>query len=553
MNTTLIGEGTIRSQWYVRRARVEEKHVCLTGRQVAAAAGRVELCDFLLEGFSSLCSDTELYAALGAYLQEYRFGERQIDVGIVTEAFYKLFIGKYGLQIDLQDMVQSRERLNGIDENSPEIERNTLLTKAALHEVLTTQHVPFGVWSFAQRFHVVVNSCCWPAESFIELLRPVTLTELALYKDKYGRTALHWAAEHFGYWEGRSYSDKGRRIRDSYAKLSVQLISMGADLHATDSTHETPLSCMLQDRYHSHSRIWPFELARLVRRWGCAIGSVCNLRSYADRESSLQAQRGYRFHGLRLEGFSEIQSYRLSVSEATILIIDVTGSLSSVLWKFCPPPGAWERTAHRIDLVSWRPTAYFEGESHYMWQEADCVSRSLEASFSEEVEGPSLKTSFSDARYELISGVQDDHGFVAAQWRGRTIRPTKHHMRRQAASLPPPQFLVDDAFNPFEDLELGSFSEWIRRAHKCSLDMSWKRSWDGLRGQLDTRRRCMQGRCGDWEPVLLGTDFWEAKLLEDTDNIEIARRFTDRFHPEWRSVLEENHRKAQRRLELGLN
>jgi len=490
--------------------------------------------------------------ALGAYLKERRYGDLPTNIDQVTETFYRLFVGKYGLQIDLLDLVQ-RHNTHGCDFDDPEIERFTMLTKTALQEVLASQHVPFGAWSFAEKFQMVVNSCCWPAETFVELMGPGTLTELATLKDGHGRTALHWAAEHFGYWDGRSYSSKCRRIMESYARLSKELISLGADLHALDAMHETPLSCMLQNRYFPQGRIWPHEVARLIRRWGCVIDSVCDLRSYAERESSLQVQRGRSFRGLRLEGFSEIQSYRLFVSNATILTIDVVGSLSSVLWKFRPPPGAWERAAYGIDLVSWRPTAYFEGENHHMWQEVGRVGRSLEASLSEEVDGPTLKTSFEDARRKWISGVQDDHGFVAAQWRGRTTRPTKHDTRQRTASLPPPQFLVDDAFNPFEDLDLACFGQWISRAHKCSLDMSWKCSWDGPRGQLDTRRRCMQGRCDDWEPVLLGTDFWEAKLLKDTDNVGAAKRFTDRFHPEWRDILENNHREAQRRVELGLS
>lgn len=62
----------------------------------------------------------------------------------------------------------------------------------------------------------------------------------------------------------------------------------------------------------------------------------------------------------------------------------------------------------------------------------------------------------------------------------------------------------------------------------------------------------MLGRCDDWEPNLLGTDYWEVELLEGEDNVEIARRFVDRFRPELRDILDDNHERARRRAELGM-
>ena len=323
----------------MHRTCIADKYRHLTRWQIAAAAGQAELCDFLLGDFTCYRGDDDIRNALGAYLQERQYGEPPANIDQVTETCYKLFIGKHDLQIDLKNLSRRHDIPNGIKLDDPEVGRNTLLTKTALQEVLATQRVPFGAWSFAERFHVVVNSYCRPAETLVVLMRPATLTALAIHRDPYDRTALHLAAEHFGYWNDQSYSNKCRRIRDSYARLSMELISMGANLHALDSMHETPLSCMLQNRYFPCGRAWPCEVARLFRRWGCAINSVCDLRSYAERESPLQAQHGYSFRGSRLEGFSEIRSYSLFVSEATLLTINVVGSLPSVLWKFRPPPG----------------------------------------------------------------------------------------------------------------------------------------------------------------------------------------------------------------------
>jgi hypothetical protein len=62
----------------------------------------------------------------------------------------------------------------------------------------------------------------------------------------------------------------------------------------------------------------------------------------------------------------------------------------------------------------------------------------------------------------------------------------------------------------------------------------------------------MLGRCDDGESELLYSSHWEVQLLDDESNLEIARQFTDRFRPEWRDIVEENHRKRQRRIELGM-
>ena len=90
-------------------------------------------------------------------------------------------------------------------------------------------------------------------------------------------------------------------------------------------------------------------------------------------------------------------------------------------------------------------------------------------------------------------------------------------------------------------------------AHRCPLNMSWKYSSDSFYSESNSIRRCMQGRCDDWEPSLLGTSHWEARLIEDGSNMESARKFTERFRPEWRGIIDENERGAKlgTKLEIG--
>jgi hypothetical protein len=51
---------------------------------------------------------------------------------------------------------------------------------------------------------------------------------------------------------------------------------------------------------------------------------------------------------------------------------------------------------------------------------------------------------------------------------------------------------------------------------------------------------------------LLGTDHWEVRLIEDGSNIEAAKRFTERFRPEWRGIVDENEKRAKLGTRLGI-
>jgi hypothetical protein len=63
----------------------------------------------------------------------------------------------------------------------------------------------------------------------------------------------------------------------------------------------------------------------------------------------------------------------------------------------------------------------------------------------------------------------------------------------------------------------------------------------------------MQGRCDEWEPDLLSTNHWEAQLIEDEQKMETARKFVERFHSEWRHIIDRTHMRAKlgTKLEIG--
>jgi hypothetical protein len=471
----------------------------------------------------------------------------------LTESFYKLFIGKYDLQIDLQELVQDCAIPSCADKFESEVVYSERLTKASLRDIIESQPIPFKTWPSEQRFSIAVNSRDWPPDMFIEMARPDALADLATYQDSRGRTALHWAAEHFAQHRAAEHAAIRHKSLGTYAKLAVQIINKGADLHAFDYTRGTPFSCMLQAMYRSQSMLWTRSgLAEIVRYWGCIVSSGCNLDTFARRENSLQSQLCEDVRKLRIEGISNVWMYRLSVSKASELTIEVEGSLGIRQWQFRPPPGAWERPAFQIDRISWKPDPYFEGDDYYMGRMADrIISRSTPILMREkEPPASSLARHILEALEVWIKGVQDDHGFVATKSR----RGKGHKKLRRAASLPGLPTLIDGrSVYPAENNGLWFRGRWMTRAHRCPLDMSWKYSSDSFHSEPNSTRRCMQGSCDDWEPSLLGTDTWEVRLIEDGSNIEAAKRFTERFRPEWRGIVDENEKRAKlgTRLRIG--
>jgi hypothetical protein len=472
-----------------------------------------------------------------------------------AEAIFKLFIGKYGLQIDLHDLAQSCGS-HGRSKNYASV-LGPALTKPLLQEVMASQALSLGTWSFAQRFSVAVNSRFWTPEIFVEVARPDTITDLAVQKDTRGKTALHWTAEHFAL----NFALEGHAMRNhcfgSYAEQSVELIKMGADLHALDCTHGTPFSSMLQASSNTPEHRTMGQLAETVRHWGYIVGSAGNLDLYAERENSLITQLGDHKNRLRVDGISNIEMYRLSVSNGSDLVIEVNGSLQIPMWEFRPPPGAWETTASKIDRVPWKPSACFEGNNYYLWQAAGCISTLPTPMLMRETKPlpGSLAGNIDDAVKDWIKGVQDDHGFAATRSRRSILLHNAHKTRRRAASLPPLPTLIDNhSTRTNENIGFRFPGKWLSKAHKCPLDMRWKYACYSSYAtrEQDSVRRCMQGRCDDWIPYLLYRDRWEAALVIDQNNVEIARRFADRFHPEWRSIVDANHARAERMAELRM-
>lgn len=440
-----------------------------------------------------------------------------------------------------------------------DIGSNTLLTDETLREVIMSQTIPFNMWHPIDRFCAAVNARGWPAGAFIKLVDTTSDAQLAQWTDRRGKTALHWAAEHFGWCMSRSFGSESSRYiaRRGYGELCMMLIANGANQNALDSKKRTPFACLLRALQTKMDSWFDSDLCDAVAQWGqCIQDAGVSLYAYVLAENRAQSRHGSAASNLRIRCKEHPWACRLIILKASTLAIEVGFSVPRHLWQYNPPPGSWRNEDHRLEKIGWIPYSYFEGDDCILWQQVESRRINLPPLPVCPYQVSSLGESISRAWEEWFTGVQDDHGFVCMTLPRPPSVTRERGRTRRAASLPPPT-TVPDRFPqvPNEQRIIYQFAggRWISEPHRCPLDLKWKSAYCSTNDIWASRRRCMLGRCDDGEPDLLDSRHWEVDLLDDESNIEIARRFTDRFRPEWRSIVEENHIRRQRRAELGMS
>jgi len=193
---------------------------------MAAGSECLELTRLLLQKSPSLYDKGEMHRALDTFLDR-AYNPKGIGKGPnfqLVDAVYSLFIGEYGLSFDLTDEDRFRHGFN------------LFLTKKTAKLIMENRDIPLADLAPAQRFSELVESHGLPADTFATLLYHRSSGNPATKRDSSGKTALHWAAGHFGEWFLRSQSvhpdiDPSSRA-ESYKKLASKLITAGADLHA---------------------------------------------------------------------------------------------------------------------------------------------------------------------------------------------------------------------------------------------------------------------------------------------------------------------------------
>lgn len=532
----------------------------MTRIKLAARGGHLELCKFLLQSSSHFRDDSIIREAVGAFVAQ----SRGRGIGVYLQSLqeemnglYDLFFGRYGLTAEF---AQSERLCIGDFES---VESNMMLTEFSLRSMWASQVMSPMRWSFKERFTLAMQSEGWPATSFMDLLHPGNLDRIATERDCLGRTALHWAAEHLGYWEFthwvRDVSPEETQL-EGYAKLIEHLLRIGADPHAISNQEHTPLdSIVVQTNFRGLRDYKWVDCSRAVKRWGRIIcESGLSLHDYVHVENRLQNKVLSRLatpnthsrNGLHLHSFQVIL---LNESE---LALRVKYHQALEIWELRLPPGSWPEFSLVPNQIFWGP---WESEvSMDFWElvrkvgtvPATCILQHVP-----ETERPFYEAIDLEAMYcDLLRRGQDDHGFafrMGVRSRERSNR-LGQPPRRRASSTPPPSTL------PICHTPPGSFAYDVHvmsafgQAHKCFADGQWITTtpfWSNDR--LDIRRMCMLGLCHDGPELNLGEPRdWRTELFLDKDKAHLGREFARRFHPEAIPVIDTSVEKAQRLAQL---
>lgn len=491
---------------------------------------------------------------------------------------YRLFIGTYGLEVELDGHgVQLHHTTPAPIESEPFVGDNWLLTNTSVRAITESQMLlrPFG-----ERFDIAVNTRHWSVSVFTDMVNADTTEQLALHRDGRGKTALHWTAEGFGHWLRwsemreifeRDYDDaryKSDRLRD-YTRLLMDLLAAGANISAAISTCETPLACMLQALMSTrHAKIvekgeeWELQkhtiLISAIRQWGVIIAdSGRSLQEYVYSETRSQrclADKGHRYPWLKGATFGIEELYLLDDSSLELRIWHETKIQT---WKLQLPPGTWPPGKHTLDTICWEPNPH----ERHLWRPHDIhILRSSPYGFCrQDLSDRSLsgKHSTHDIVEKFLLSTQDDHGPVANILRRFLLgleqqymqgqKSQRHSAAQQCSFLSPypisnrEQEYILRLKGPDGITGFGYRAHWFESIHRCLFDNKWKPELGKSISQdvYDRHKQCMNGACEEAEfPEWLWSDFWVVRLLENKDTTDVAQRFISRYWPKAVETME---------------
>jgi hypothetical protein len=537
---------------------------------MATQSGSIELCRFLLQTTSLFHEDSTLRAALWASLDQ---AETNLNVSLM-EALYSLFVKDYGLSLNPNTVAMS----NGLVPGYHVLYR----TEAAGRLIMASQPISLLDLTPTQRFSEIVGFFGLPADTFMAQLCQENSGDPATSTDSDGKTALHWAAAHFGEWSFRcdrnlpyllDSSDPLDRS-ESYMKLASRLVAMGADVHAlwhsgietkdprmTKDTEVDPFISFLGGLFvNSWQHNWKLTtLSHAVSSWGeMLMEGGCSLPEYIATENVSLRQLRYSVYD---DKYRELRVLGLVLNGESKLALEVVNVARVPIYTLQPRyvSGAWPLALPSLlpDAITWDPWQCDEIDGFRWFHSGNVkITSALYQVKATECRNDSDQ-SFRQARQQLFDKSQDDHGIYA----GIITREAKAHqtrtdtkpriytrtLRRRAVSVPCfttiPQ---DEQWTPYWTSRSGLYTCF----HKCLFDSRWAHSHRSF-------RRCMQWHSRDViskdihsvEPGEIG---WVRWLLSSEDHVPQARRYAERFCPNKLHKVEETLERATDRARMAM-
>jgi hypothetical protein len=545
--------------------------------QMAAAYGQIKLCRFLLQESEFFHDDEILLTAFDGHMQSVAWNHWG-DLGLskrrqLVESFYHLFASENNMDVDF--------RVGHTYGSSLPAGWHLLLTESSVRAILNGQSIDFDSLPFEQRFSTTMKSIGWPAEIFMSIFRHDDPASLVTAISERGTTALHWAAAHLGEWvmralEGGTYEDCSD-VFESYQKLVIELIRMGANLHAihqveaksydpmyADLVREDPFGSFLRGLGNIQR-----NLASAVRLWGQTITEGgYSLKDYVDVEN---------LHLADLRPICNLTHPQLcslvsvAVNNELFLQTKLVNIQYIDIWQAYPTeiPGAWPVRSHLPEIIAWAP-AEEDVTDGIRWVRVRQLMLESAPHVAELADGADaaylVKDELREARTKGFNGVQDDHGLLAmmvARESNLNAHAHRQHVRRRSASAPPPrtsergiEVRLETKDRQTSRVGLGHF---VYSVHRCPFDGRW-----GFCGGIDHPDRwrwCMRGDFHNTTEAKKDTAFpypwdwyrtWENLLLYDEDHTEIAERFAKRFLPAQLHYMQDVVRRAEERKAFKL-
>jgi hypothetical protein len=434
--------------------------------------------------------------------------------------------------------------VNGVDSD---MNTENLKALRGFYELFLLSSVPLPLVSvpvasipFAQRFAIAIHSDGWHPGFFAATFCGHEWNMFVTQADEKGKTALHWAADHYGKSE-------------IYGNLVTELIKQGSDVHACRSNLTSKLSPFLSFLTGAHGQNYSTNTASLsddVLRWGrVLIEAGQSLSKFAATETEfLRANRNAAFALNGLQFFP----VGLEVSGEDRLSMRIQQIFEVMVWESIPAhvPGAWPMSPalpdppvwflQLPDTICWYPEEIDEQEG-FCWISADTVSITTNSYLVEPPGDSSLiKFDFPFPWWhgEHLRAVQDDRDLSLAT-RTKDNGSTLYN-RRRSASAP--------AMNR---RPAAAVTRWNDKLHRCALNMRW----ETYNSDVPSLRACLQGRCrGQTRQPSLSDCYmtWETELLKDERRVEVAKQFAQRFCPQHLDLAERTSSRAEERAKLGM-
>jgi hypothetical protein len=527
--------------------------------QVAADQGKLELCRFLLQKSSLFHRDDIINGARRRLLNFASHAPDKSSTTRLVEKFIHLLATEYGND----DGPENWAALGNFSRRHFDMDGPPLLPQN-----------PVANAPFKERFAIAIESWGWHPNFFAASFHDDESAMLVTHANEAGKTALHWALGHYGYFTEFSRRDPGPDIDDvgitsGYANLAVGLIRKGSDVHSCwhDPTRlgmiykSSPLISLLQ-----FMRYWvTAELMEAVYQWGkILVEAGMSLQRYAAKENVfLRANRG----GIHVTAGRQLVVAELGVLRVLRqdrLVAHVQFAFEVLLWKAMPirVPGEWPASPSLPrpikvlpeipDTIIWIPEECDEREG-FRWVVVGNLSITTLSYLVEppgttenhgkdsiDITPPPRLNNYRRSRYNddfSVTTMEKDEEF-----RQRT--ETHAYTRRRSASAP--------AVESSERVGRHMFDfpgPWYGSVHKCATDMRWKLS--SIR--YPSLRDCLQGRCRDRTKEHPHRNYgWETWLMTHEEHIQVAKRFAERFCPQRLYTVEMTSARALERAQLAM-